>query len=143
MVDSKQDSVDLTTAADRLGLSVGTVRKRLQRGRLQGFKTADGTWRVVLNKPGQTGGQGQDKAGQDDTALVTALRDEIQFLRSQLQVRDQEIERRDEEIRRVHVLLQQAQQQRHAQPIKALADNSSQDWPMLWWPWWWWRLLGR
>jgi hypothetical protein len=116
MVDSGQDSVDLTTAANRLGLSVGTVRKRLQRGTLQGFKAADGTWRVMLDKPGQGGGQAQDKGGQDDTALVTALRDEIQFLRVQLQVRDEEIQRCDEEIRRVHVLLQQAQQ--HQQPAK-------------------------
>jgi hypothetical protein len=100
---------------------------------LQGFKAADGTWRVVLDKPGQTGGQ-------DDTALVAALRDEIQFLRSEIQARDDEIQHRDEEIRRVHILLQQTQQ--HQQPVKALVDRS-QDWTMLWLPWWWWRLLGR
>jgi predicted site-specific integrase-resolvase len=48
-VDSKQDSVDLTTAAARLGLSVATLRKRLQRGTIAGFKAADGSWRVVLD----------------------------------------------------------------------------------------------
>jgi hypothetical protein len=72
MVDNKLDSVDLTTAAGILGLSVTTLRKRLQRGTIAGFKAADGSWRVVLDKvdsrqniPGQMGGQGLDNAGQD------------------------------------------------------------------------------
>jgi hypothetical protein len=132
-VDSKQDSVDLTTAASRLGLSAATLRKRLQRGTVQGFKAADGSWRVVLNtadngldSPGQT-------AGQDASALVEALLADIQFLRAQLQARDDEIQRRDDEIRRVHVLLQQQQP-----PVRALPDHSA-DWMQGWmrlWLWW-------
>jgi hypothetical protein len=47
MVDN---TLDLTTAAGVLGLSVATLRKRLQRGTVAGFKAADGTWRVVLDK---------------------------------------------------------------------------------------------
>src|SRR3954447_12111974 len=89
MVDNKLDSVDLTTAAGILGVTVATLRKRLQRGTVAGFKTADGNWRVVLDKPqdspGQMGGHGLDNAGQDHAALIATLRDEIQFLRSQLQ----------------------------------------------------------
>jgi hypothetical protein len=68
MVDNKLDSVDLTTAASILGLTVATLRKRLQRGTIAGFKAADGTWRVVLDRvdsPGQMGGQALDNAGQD------------------------------------------------------------------------------
>jgi hypothetical protein len=139
-LDSKQDSVDLTTAAGRLGISIATLRKRLQRGTVQGFKAADGSWRVVLDtvdnrldSPGQT-------AGQDQTILVAALRDQIdtlrdenQFLRSQLRARDDEVQRRDEEIRRIHVLLQQQQQ-----PVRALPDHSG-DWMQTWtrlWLWW-------
>jgi hypothetical protein len=38
--DNKQDSVDLVTAAGILGLTAETVRKRLQRGKLPGFKAA-------------------------------------------------------------------------------------------------------
>ena len=125
MVDNKLDSVDLTTAAGILGLSVATLRKRLQRGTISGFKAADGSWRVVLDKvdsPGQMGGQ-------DHAALVEALRDEIQFLRSQLQARD-------DDIRRLHVLLQQ-----HQQPARALPDHGQvqQDWMQTWmrmWMWW-------
>jgi hypothetical protein len=130
-LDNEQDSEDLGTAAARLGLTVETVRKRLQRGRIKGFKAPDGTWRVVLDKvdnkqdsPGQAAGQEQDKPGQDDSALVATLRDEVRFLRSQLQSRD-------EEIRRVHVLLQQEQQQ-----VKALTDQRERQ------PWWY-RLIGK
>lgn len=129
---TQDNSLDILAAAARLGLSPETVRKRLQRGKLQGFKTPDGLWRVVLpsldnvqDSPGQQPGQRPDNAGQgpnrteqasDKTEhepnnaeqpasdLVTALRDEVAFLRSQLQSRD-------DEIRRAHVLLQQAQQQ--------------------------------
>jgi hypothetical protein len=46
---TEQNSEDLTTAAARLGLTAETIRKRLQRGKLKGFKAADGTWRVSLD----------------------------------------------------------------------------------------------
>jgi len=136
MVDNKLDSVDLTTAAGILGISVATLRKRLQRGTITGFKAADGTWRVVLDKvdsgvdsPGQMGGQGGQPAGQDRSAVVDLLLDEVQFLRSQLQARD-------EEIRRFQVLLQQ-----HQQSARALPDDrtAQQDWMQNWmklWLWW-------
>jgi excisionase family DNA binding protein len=130
--DNEQDSVDLSTAAKRLGLTVETVRKRLQRGKIKGFKGIGGAWRVVLDKvdsrqdsPGHPAGQGQDKPGQgDDDPLVAALRDEVHFLRSQLQARD-------EEIRRVHVLLQQEQQQ-----VKALSDRRDDQRENARRPWW-------
>jgi hypothetical protein len=114
------DSVDLTTAASALGLSVATLRKRLQRGTVAGVKAPDGSWRVILDKV--------DSPGQDDASLVNALRDEIQFLRGQLQARD-------DDIRRLHVLLQRQQ------PGRALPDHRQepQDWMQGWmrlWLWW-------
>ena len=109
VLDNVQDSLDIGEAAARLGLSPDTVRKRLQRGKIKGFKTAEGVWRVVLDTldkagqaPGHCPGQTGQPPGQADGALVEALQDEIRFLRSQLQARD-------EEIRRAHVLIQQAQ----------------------------------
>jgi hypothetical protein len=127
-VDNELDSIDLTTAAGVLGLSVATLRKRLQRGTIAGFKAPDGSWRVVLGKVDSS----LDNAGQDRSAVVETLRDEVQFLRSQLQARD-------EEIRRFQVLLQQHQQQQ--QPARALPDHGSsqQDWVQGWmklWMWW-------
>lgn len=128
MQDNEQDSVDLATASALLGLTAETIRKRLQRGKIKGFKAAGGAWRVVLDKvdskqdsSGQAAGQEQDKPGQDENPLVATLRDEVQFLRSQLLSRD-------EEIRRVHVLLQQEQQQ-----VKALTDQRER---RPWWRWW-------
>lgn len=110
VLDSVQDSLDIGEAAARLGLSQDTVRKRLQRGKIKGFKAADGAWRVVLDRPDTPGqqpghcpGQTGQTPGQPNEALVEALRDEIRFLRVQLTARD-------EEIRRAHVLLQQSQQ---------------------------------
>jgi hypothetical protein len=122
-VDNKMDSVDLTTAAGILGLSVATLRKRLQRGTVAGFKAADGTWRVVLDKVDTP----QDSPGQDDSALIESLRDEIRFLRTQLQARD-------DDIRRLHVLLQQ-----HQQTVRALPDHRPEqlDWMQNWMRMWW------
>lgn len=115
--DSLDNSLDIGTAAARLGVSTDTVRKRLQRKKIKGFKTSDGAWRVVLpvqDNPGQAGQKPGQPPGQMSTpspeairdgsaALMAALRDEVAFLRSQLQARD-------DEIRRAHILLQQAQQ---------------------------------
>lgn len=145
--DNEQDSEDLAAAAVRLGLTVETVRKRLQRGKIKGFKRSDGTWRVALDRvdskqdsPGQAAGQGQDKPGQRQdkptqapNELVDQLRSENAFLRSQLQeqarAHETALERRDEEIRRVHVLLQGEQQQ-----VKALTDQQARVQP--WWQFW-------
>ena len=90
---SSRTDVDIATGARILGVSVEALRKRLQRGRVDGYKSADGTWRVVLDIPGhpvQASGSvddtpdvGQDLAvlhtavgalRQDLTAMATALR---------------------------------------------------------------------
>jgi hypothetical protein len=91
-VDNSRDGVDLATAADRLGLAAATVRKRLQRGTIKGFKAADGTWRVVLDRVDSSQDKvdnGLDSPGQDDGPLVAGLRDEVHFLRSQIQAQAQ------------------------------------------------------
>ncbi|MEM8915368.1 MAG: hypothetical protein AAGC83_05985, partial [Pseudomonadota bacterium] len=41
--------LDIAEAAAVLGIPVPTLRKRLQRGTQPGFKSDDGTWRVVVN----------------------------------------------------------------------------------------------
>ena len=48
--DEPRTTADIATAARVLGLPIETLRKRLQRGRMNGVKAADGTWRVVLDK---------------------------------------------------------------------------------------------
>ena len=104
--DNSPDSLDIGTAAARLGVSTDTVRKRLQRGKIKGFKTTDGAWRVVLSvqdTTGQMSSPSPEARTDGSDALVATLRDEVTFLRSQLLARD-------DEIRRAHILLQQAQQ---------------------------------
>ena len=100
--DAVLDTVDISEASKRLKVSPETIRKRLQRGSLPGFKASNGTWRVTLDTVQDSPGQEQDKPGQADSDLVRRLEDEVAFLRAQLQARD-------EEIRRAHVLIQQAQ----------------------------------
>ena len=48
--DETRTTADIATAARLLDVSVETLRKRLQRGRMDGVKAADGTWRVVLDE---------------------------------------------------------------------------------------------
>lgn len=50
MPDETRTTADIATAARLLDVSVETLRKRLQRGRMDGVKAADGTWRVVLDE---------------------------------------------------------------------------------------------
>ncbi len=45
--------VTIAEAAEQLDLTSAAVRKRVQRGKLPAYKAEDGTWRVVLNQPGQ------------------------------------------------------------------------------------------
>jgi hypothetical protein len=159
-VDSKQDSVDLTTAAGRLGLSVATLRKRLQRGTIAGFKATDGSWRVVLDKaevdkpavqdkprrrpdkrqrtnPRRPAGSRLDNNRVDNSVSrggqdISVL---VEALRDEIQFLRAELQARDQQIDRFQVLLQQHQQQ---PPIRALPDHSP-DWIQGWmrlWLWW-------
>ena len=157
-MDSKQDSVDLTTAASRLGLSVATLRKRLQRGTIAGFKAADGSWRVVLDKAGVDKPVVQDKprrrtdqqrrakprraAGlrldnRVDNDLSRGGQDMsvlVEALRDEIQFLRAELQARDQQIDRFQVLLQQHQHQ----PARVLPDHSG-DWMQQWirlWLWW-------
>lgn len=82
---SSRTDVDIATGARILGVSVEALRKRLQRGRIDGYKTDDGTWRVVLDIPGQpvkaTGGFADASDNGHDLA---ALHGEVAALRQDL-----------------------------------------------------------
>lgn len=69
----------IADAAERLGVSVETLRKRLQRGRLEGFKAQDGTWRVVV--------ESDTRVSEDDDAdaihgAIDDLRGDVRTLAS-------------------------------------------------------------
>lgn len=82
--DRHRTTTTITTAARLLGVSVETLRKRLQRGTIEGYKAEDGTWRVVLDMSGDDlayRAEGPPAPGQQDEVLA-----ELQSLRRQVAV---------------------------------------------------------
>jgi hypothetical protein len=108
--ESVPTTVPIAEAAARLGITVDAVRKRIQRGKLDGHKTDNG-WVVVWTEA-DIRPDTVPTAVPDDRGVVDALRDslarqqeEIQFLRRQ----SEESERRHAaEIERRDVLLREA-----------------------------------
>jgi excisionase family DNA binding protein len=87
--------VTIAEAAQLLGLSEKTVRRRVISGRLQAtqMSTYKGyTWMVEVP---------------DD--LVTPESGELQALRDRVAAQERELEAKNEQIRQLHILLQQAQ----------------------------------
>ena len=81
-------AIPVSEAAKRLGISADAVRKRIQRGTLQGYRV-DRRWFVVLDGAGQQDAGNGNCPDSDRTALVAALRAEVDFLRSELLRKDQ------------------------------------------------------
>jgi hypothetical protein len=106
-------AVDVSTAAERLGISVQTLEGVLERGLLKGFKDADGRWKVLLEGGSQegagvpphvsiareTGGGPAPTLSRilDDTRspLERVLAEQVDFLRVQLADRDRAISDKD------------------------------------------------
>lgn len=133
---NEPESISLSEAAARLGISYDTARKRLKNGSLKGFKDEKGEWRVVLppdRKPtGSPPEADRNETGAEPEAdrknsgsVVAVLLAEIAFLRSQIEAKDGQLAARDEEIKRAHILLQGEQQR-----ALALAGPSPRR------PWW-------
>lgn len=71
---------DIITAARLLGVQVETLRKRLQRGSVKGYKAADGTWRVILDQDLQD----RARATRDiEQATIEVLLAEVAALRQE------------------------------------------------------------
>lgn len=75
-----EPGTDIITAAGILGVQVETLRKRLQRGGVKGFKAADGTWRVILDAEAQE----RARTARDvEQATIDVLLAEVAALRLQ------------------------------------------------------------
>lgn len=99
-----QTTIPIAEAALRLGISADAVRKRIQRGKLSGQKTAEG-WTVDWIEP-DSGPELVQTVSSESSALVESLQQQIDYLKDQIQAeRDAraeterlhaaEIERRD------------------------------------------------
>ena len=71
---------DIISAARHLGLQVETLRKRLQRGSVKGFKAGDGTWRVILDPETR---ERMRTARDIEQATIQILLEEVAALRQQ------------------------------------------------------------
>lgn len=99
-----KDGIELSKAAEILGVSKESLRKRVQRGSIEAYKQ-DNRWYVVIDES-----MTQHDAVQDDMdtpytpdndldntqeTLIDTLKDEIDFLRGELNARSEEIRRKD------------------------------------------------
>jgi len=113
-MNSVQDTVDISTAAVRMGLTAEAVRKRIARGTLPATKQ-DGRWYVVLDgrdsldstswtgRPTPDGLDGVQGAVQDGKDKL------IEVLQAQVVSQGEQLDARAREVQELHVLLQQTQ----------------------------------
>jgi excisionase family DNA binding protein len=84
------DRLTIQEAARLLGISEGAVRKRVKRGTLEHDKAPDGRVYVYLDG-GVRGVDDVQDAGVDpnSTALISQLRDEVEYLREESRRKDE------------------------------------------------------
>jgi hypothetical protein len=136
----------MVEAAHRLGVSVDTVKRRIQKGELKGHqqpRPQGFLWLVEM--PEEANQPGSNPADTPvDTAVSTGelrrLEEMVQFLKAELVVRDAEVESwkqeaeahreqlqaKDRQIEQLHILLQQSQT-----ALSTTRDNHSW-WRKLW-----------
>jgi len=85
------DRVSIQEAARRLGISEGAVRKRVTRGTLEHDKAPDGRVYVYLDAGSRRGVDDVQDVGVDpnSTALISQLRDEVEYLREESRRKDE------------------------------------------------------
>jgi hypothetical protein len=104
--------VALPEAAQRLGISVDTVKRRLRRGELKGQRVPRPqgyTWLIELADT-HVDCMADSKAELDSATIeVLNLREMLAMAQSQIATQKEELEAKNKQIEQLHVLLQQAQ----------------------------------
>ena len=85
MDESKTIRVSVEEAATLLGIEKGSVKKRIQRGKLRSEKDASGTTWVYLDRSETVRDQSQGRSETDRDELVGELRDRIAYLERQVE----------------------------------------------------------
>ena len=127
--------VTLAEAAHHLGVSVDTVRRRLQKGELQGQQQARPQGFIwLIDIPEETEPSSSVAGSQADAevnsevslaacqAEISRLESMVAMLQERVNAQQEELEARRREVQELHVLLQQAQA-----VLPAPGDN---------YPWW-------
>jgi len=127
----------IADAAQRLGVSEHTVRRRIKAGELPASRDSTGRLWVTLADPGATPSESSATAPRtpdsppDSQSAV--YRELVASLQRQVETQALELDARRREVQELHVLLQQAQRALPAAP----AQQIDQDAPRR--PWWKWR----
>jgi hypothetical protein len=104
MDESQTIRVSVDEAPALLGIEKGSVKKRIQRGKLRSEKDATGTVYVYVNRSEAVQDKSQGQSQTDRDELVEELRDRVHYLERVLQ---DEREARTEERRRHDTLMAQ------------------------------------
>ena len=131
--------VTLAEAAHHLGVSVDTVRRRLQKGELQGQQQARPQGFIwLIDIPEETEPSSSVAGSQADAEVnsevslaacqgeISRLESMVAMLQERVNAQQEELEARRREVQELHVLLQQAQA-----ALPAPRDNRSW-WQRLW-----------
>ncbi len=86
------DGIPIREAAQRLGITVESLRKRAQRGTITAYKV-DGEWFIVPSDEQEQERDGRQDNGQDSGSATTALVEQLSFMQRELERRDLEVER--------------------------------------------------
>jgi excisionase family DNA binding protein len=108
--------VSLPEAAQRLGVSVDTVKRRLRRGEMKGQRVPRPqgyTWLIELqdNQPDSMADSTASSTAELDAATIEVLnlREMLVMAQSQIATQQEELASKNKQIEQLHVLLQQAQ----------------------------------
>jgi excisionase family DNA binding protein len=129
--------VTLAEAAHRLGVSVDTVRRRLQRGELRGQQQARPqgyVWLIELENNTEHNSSADRPAGAEQGSQgcvagcqteINRLEQMVAMLQDRVTAQDTELAARRKEVSELHVLLQELQRS-----LPAPMERRS------WWKWW-------
>jgi predicted site-specific integrase-resolvase len=115
-------------AAERLGISEVTIRRRLRTGQLKGYQESPptGKWFIQVSDDAVAQEEVDTDEDEDSLQLVGALRDTIKRQDEVIALLKHQLEAREREVQELHVLLQQ-----FGTALPAPGDNRSW-WHKLW-----------
>jgi len=97
----------IAQAAERLGVSMDTIRRRISKGEIKARKVPSAHGEMyMIEIPDNASQQTEEKAGKNNDGHNSS---EIEALRKTISILETELEARRREVQELHVLLQQAQ----------------------------------